>query len=102
MSFCDREREAEERGRLTAIAVPAHGVCQAKRSCIAHTHELWVYYSAQIYLVGAEFTWVYAHRFGSKKGQERVVAAEVSCVTAATGSTMEKVAPPPGPGLDAR
>jgi membrane protein len=22
---------------------------------------LWVYYSAQIFLLGAEFTWVYAH-----------------------------------------
>ena len=27
---------------------------------------LWVYYSAQIFLLGAEFTWVYARRFGSK------------------------------------
>jgi membrane protein len=26
---------------------------------------LWVYYSAQIFLLGAEFTWVYAHQFGS-------------------------------------
>ena len=23
---------------------------------------VWVYYSAQIFLLGAEFTWVYAHR----------------------------------------
>lgn len=30
---------------------------------------IWVYYSAQIFLVGAEFTWVYAHQFGSRKGQ---------------------------------
>lgn len=30
---------------------------------------LWVYYSAQIFLFGAEFTWVYCHRFGSRKGQ---------------------------------
>ncbi len=30
---------------------------------------LWVYYSAQIFLYGAEFTWVYAHRHGSRKGQ---------------------------------
>jgi membrane protein len=28
---------------------------------------LWVYYSAQIFLLGAEFTWVYANRFGSRK-----------------------------------
>jgi membrane protein len=27
---------------------------------------VWVYYSAQIFLLGAEFTWVYAHRFGSR------------------------------------
>jgi membrane protein len=28
---------------------------------------IWVYYSAQIFLLGAEFTWAYAHRFGSLK-----------------------------------
>ena len=27
---------------------------------------IWVYYSAQIFLLGAEFTWVYAHRSGSR------------------------------------
>lgn len=32
---------------------------------------IWVYYSAQIFLMGAEFTWVYAHTFGSRKGQPR-------------------------------
>ncbi len=32
---------------------------------------VWVYYSAQIFLLGAEFTWVYARTFGSM--QERVV-----------------------------
>ena len=30
---------------------------------------LWVYYSAQIFLFGAEFTWVWCHRFGSRRGQ---------------------------------
>lgn len=30
---------------------------------------LWVYYSAQIFLFGAEFTWVYSHAFGSRKEQ---------------------------------
>jgi membrane protein len=30
---------------------------------------VWVYYSAQIFLIGAEFTWAYAHAFGSRKGQ---------------------------------
>ena len=35
---------------------------------------LWVYYSAQIFLLGAEFTWVYAHKFGSLKHVERPAA----------------------------
>ena len=30
---------------------------------------VWVYYSAQIFLFGAEFTWVYAHRYGSRRGK---------------------------------
>ena len=28
---------------------------------------LWVYYSAQIFLIGAEFTWAYANAFGSRR-----------------------------------
>ena len=28
---------------------------------------LWVYYSAQIFLIGAEFTWIYANTFGSRR-----------------------------------
>lgn len=31
---------------------------------------VWVYYSAQIFLLGAEFTWVYANTFGSLRGHE--------------------------------
>ena len=31
---------------------------------------VWVYYSAQLFLLGAEFTWVYAHTFGSRKTLE--------------------------------
>jgi membrane protein len=30
---------------------------------------VWIYYSAQIFLLGAEFTWVYAHESGSRRGQ---------------------------------
>jgi membrane protein len=30
---------------------------------------LWVYYSAQIFLFGAEFTWAYSHRFGSRRAE---------------------------------
>jgi membrane protein len=38
---------------------------------------LWVYYSAQIFLFGAEFTWVYSHEFGSRRGRPEPVAAAV-------------------------
>jgi membrane protein len=31
---------------------------------------IWVYYSAQIFLLGAEFTWLYARRFGSMRHSE--------------------------------
>lgn len=32
---------------------------------------VWVYYSAQIFLFGAEFTWVYAHELGSRRDEPR-------------------------------
>ena len=32
---------------------------------------VWVYYSAQIFLIGAEFTWVYAHELGSRQGMDK-------------------------------
>ncbi len=38
---------------------------------------LWVYYSAQIFLFGAEFTWVFSHKFGSRKGEPLPVAGIV-------------------------
>jgi membrane protein len=38
---------------------------------------VWVYYSAQIFLLGAEFTWAYSHRFGSRKGLPLPQAAAV-------------------------
>jgi membrane protein len=43
---------------------------------------LWVYYSAQIFLLGAEFTWVYAHEHGSRRGKPRQASIEVSESTA--------------------
>ena len=33
---------------------------------------VWVYYSAQVFLMGAEFTWVYAGTFGSMRGSRDV------------------------------
>lgn len=38
---------------------------------------VWVYYSAQIFLLGAEFTWVYAQTFGSMRHSHPKVAAAV-------------------------
>lgn len=39
---------------------------------------VWVYFSAQAFLLGAEFTWVYAHEYGSKAAQfEQKPAAAV-------------------------
>jgi len=39
---------------------------------------VWVYYSAQIFLLGAEFTWVYAHRLGSRRDQDQAATARES------------------------
>ena len=41
---------------------------------------LWVYYSAQIFLFGAEFTWAYAHKFGSRKGQPKIATQSAPAV----------------------
>jgi hypothetical protein len=37
---------------------------------------LWVYYSAQIFLLGAEFTRTYSYRYGSRKGQAPITVKE--------------------------
>ena len=39
---------------------------------------VWVYYSAQIFLLGAEFTWAYTHRYGSRRGQSKAANAKES------------------------
>jgi hypothetical protein len=49
---------------------------------------VWVFYSAQIFLLGAEFTWIYAHNHGSKMGE--AVPAKAA---AAKQTTTEQ--PPP-------
>jgi membrane protein len=37
---------------------------------------VWVYYSAQIFLIGAEFTWCYANAFGSRKAAPAPLAPQ--------------------------
>jgi len=78
---------------------------------------VWVYYSAQIFLLGAEFTWVYAHTFGSLKGKpmpERAAAVPsaagataggsapttAAAPTAAAGSATPRPQAPPAPALN--
>jgi membrane protein len=39
---------------------------------------LWVYYSAQIFLLGAEFTWVYAHSHGSRREAPSAMAVDAA------------------------
>jgi len=63
---------------------------------------IWVYYSAQIFLLGAEFTWVYSYRYGSRRGETRprqgaptqAGAAEAARAAQATRAMGE---PPPLP-----
>ncbi|MBC8118826.1 MAG: YihY/virulence factor BrkB family protein [Burkholderiaceae bacterium] len=56
---------------------------------------VWVYYSAQIFLLGAEFTWVYARTFGSMRTAESENAsASVAAPAAPTRSdSNENTAP---------
>jgi len=54
---------------------------------------VWVYYSAQIFLFGAEFTWVYAHALGSRRGQQ-MPSAETAQSSAAP-EPMARPAPRP-------
>lgn len=55
---------------------------------------VWVYYSAQVFLLGAEFTWVFAHSHGSKSGEpEPPPAPELPSRT--EGDAPPKTGPPP-------
>jgi len=59
---------------------------------------IWVYYSAQIFLIGAEFTWVYATTFGSMrqmsaKPEERT-AAELPNAEVASAPIVLSARPP--------
>jgi membrane protein len=41
---------------------------------------VWVYFAAQIFLLGAEFTWVYSHEYGSNSAQtKQELAPAVPC-----------------------
>ena len=56
---------------------------------------VWVYYSAQIFLFGAEFTWVYAHELGSRRGQVRPRPSGASAQPAVTARPQHRSYPLP-------
>jgi membrane protein len=45
---------------------------------------VWVFYSSQIFLLGAEFTWLYAHNHGSKVGERTPEKAPADKIAVAT------------------
>lgn len=49
---------------------------------------VWVYFAAQIFLLGAEFTWVYSHAYGSKAAQtgQKSVPAVPGCSNGKTAA----------------
>jgi len=58
---------------------------------------VWVFYSAQIFLLGAEFTWLYAHSRGSRAGERDEKATSHAPARAETGAQK-----PPAPQTPAR
>jgi membrane protein len=51
---------------------------------------VWVYYSAQIFLLGAEFTWVFARTFGSQRHLQAPGASAPDEAHAHTRATVER------------
>jgi membrane protein len=58
---------------------------------------VWVYYSAQIFLMGAEFTWVYARTFGSMRNVAESAKEERDPGLPARSQDAPPAAPPPVP-----
>ena len=62
---------------------------------------VWVYYSAQIFLVGAEFTWIYARRFGSRRDDAEPAAAAARIATSTPTPAQNTVGAPAAVAVDA-
>jgi membrane protein len=63
---------------------------------------LWVYYSAQIFFVGAEFTWVYAKTLGSRRDQAGEAEVAQKAARADGVPSRSEDAPAPAEGEPAR
>jgi membrane protein len=62
---------------------------------------VWVFYSAQIFLLGAEFTWVYAHREGSRAADPAAQGDAVSPSPVRSQTDRPAPAPPRATAPDA-
>ena len=60
---------------------------------------IWVYYSAQIFLLGAEFTWVYAHENGTQNAALKVQTEPSATGKAVASSLQADAKANPGGGL---
>ena len=58
---------------------------------------VWVFYSSQIFLLGAEFTWLYAHNHGSRVNQPIPAGAAPAAKADATPDTL--ALPPARPAI---
>jgi membrane protein len=56
---------------------------------------VWVYWSAQIFLLGAEFTWVYARRCGSLRGRDDYAPPKTSRPIPSRAATLAGLPPEP-------
>ena len=60
---------------------------------------VWVYYSAQVFLMGAEFTWVYAGTYGSMRGQPQDGDPAASAATNLPPDRASQQSPEPAPSV---
>jgi membrane protein len=61
---------------------------------------LWVYYSAQIFLLGAEFTWVYSYRHGTRRHLEKPAAKSSTPRAAEAAAQKQEGGTPAQPSTD--
>jgi len=61
---------------------------------------LWVYYSAQIFLLGAEFTWVYSYRHGTRTHLEKPAAKSSTPRAAEAAAQKQEGGTPAQPSTD--
>lgn len=47
----------------------------------------WIYYSAQIFLLGAEFTWIYANNYGSRASRQKLVITATDPIDTRKGTS---------------